>query len=164
MSEVQTGSFQLNMKEMNLVDLINEIYSDYKNIAEENGLVINLLSPESSLNIVGDEYSVHQIFSNLIDNSIKYTPEGSITLTIKKVKEKAIVEVIDTGIGMTKDYMEKIFQPFTQEEQGYTRRFEGSGLGLSLVKKYCDYNKAEISVESEKNVGTKFTVSFNLIE
>jgi PAS domain S-box-containing protein len=164
MSEVQTGSFQLNMKKMNLVDLISEIYSDYKNIAEENGLVINLLSPENFLNIIGDEYSVHQIFSNLIDNSIKYTPDGSITLTIKKVTTKAVVEVIDTGIGMTKEYMNKIFQPFTQEEQGYTRRFEGSGLGLSLVKKYCDFNNAEISVESEKNMGTKFTVSFNLIE
>ncbi len=164
MSEVQTGSFQLNMKEMNLVNLIHEIYSDYKNIAEENGLVINLLSPVSYLKILGDEYSVHQIFSNLIDNSIKYTPDGSITLTVKKVTTKAVIEVIDTGIGMTKEYMNKLFQPFTQEEQGYTRRFEGSGLGLSLVKKYCDFNNAEISVESEKNMGTKFTVSFNLIE
>jgi PAS domain S-box-containing protein len=164
MSEIQTGSFELSTSEFNLADLIAEIYNDYKSIAEQNGLVINLFSQEDSLIIKADEYSVHQIFSNLIDNSIKYTPDGSITLTAKKENKKAIIEVIDTGIGMTEEYLRNIFQPFTQEEQGYTRKFEGSGLGLSLVKKYCDFNNAAISVESKKNIGSKFIVSFNLMK
>jgi PAS domain S-box-containing protein len=164
MSEIQTGSFQLNLAELNLADLIDEIYNDYKSIAEQNGLVINLFSQEDKMKIKADEYSVHQIFSNLIDNSIKYTPEGSVTLTAKKENSLAIIEVIDTGIGMTEEYLQNIFKPFTQEEQGYTRKFEGSGLGLSLVKKYCEFNNAKISVESKKNVGSKFIVSFNLME
>jgi signal transduction histidine kinase len=164
MSEIQTGSFQLNLAELNLADLIDEIYNDYKSIAEQNGLVINLFSQEDKMKIKADEYSVHQIFSNLIDNSIKYTPEGSVTLTAKKENSRAIIEVIDTGIGMTEEYLQNIFKPFTQEEQGYTRKFEGSGLGLSLVKKYCEFNNAKISVESKKNVGSKFIVSFNLME
>jgi PAS domain S-box-containing protein len=162
MSEVQAGSFQLHIKELNLSKLFSEIYNDYKSIAEDKGLVINLFSREEDLKIMADEYSVHQIFSNLIYNSVKYTPNGSITLGISKVNNKAIIEVIDTGIGIGEEYLSKLFKPFTQEEQGYTRSFEGSGLGLSLVKKYCDFNNAEISVESEKNAGTKFTVSFTL--
>jgi len=163
MSEIQTGSFQLHKRELNLVKLFKEIYNDYKNIAAENNLGFNLISHEKELIILADEYTVHQIFSNLIYNSIKYTPEGSITLNVSKVEKYARIEVIDTGIGIAEEYLSKLFQPFTQEEQGYTRSFEGAGLGLSLVKKYCEYNEAEISVDSKKKVGTKFTVSFKLI-
>ena len=61
---------------------------------------------------------------------------------------------------MSKEFMTKMFQPFVQEETGYSRRYEGNGLGLSLVEKYCQLNKAKISVQSEKGKGTKFTVTF----
>ncbi|KAB2840872.1 MAG: GHKL domain-containing protein [Melioribacteraceae bacterium] len=106
-----------------------------------------------------DEYAVNQIFANLIDNAIKYTEKGKVEITLREEGNNHYsIKVSDTGIGISNEYIDKLFEPFSQEEQGYTRRFEGNGLGMALVKKYCDLIDAEISVESEKNIGTTFTV------
>jgi signal transduction histidine kinase len=72
-----------------------------------------------------------------------------------------IVEIKDTGIGISKEFLPKIFDTFVQEEQGYTRSYEGNGLGLALVKNYCKINNALIEVESEKNVGSTFRIVFD---
>lgn len=125
---------------------------------------INFTSGYNKLLIKCDEYSVHQIFRNLIDNSIKYTPEGTIDIIIDRINGAAVIKIIDTGIGISNKYITQLFNPFTQEEQGFSRKYEGSGLGLSLVKKYVDINNAQISVVSEKNNGSTFTVTFNLVE
>ena len=69
--------------------------------------------------------------------------------------------VTDTGIGIANEYMDNIFEPFRQEEQGTTRKFDGNGLGLALVKKYCDLNNAELDVKSKKGKGTTVVVTFN---
>ncbi|MGE5498046.1 MAG: ATP-binding protein, partial [Syntrophothermus sp.] len=70
------------------------------------------------------------------------------------------VDITDSGIGISEKYLGNIFNPFSQEETGYTRRFEGNGLGLALVKKYADINQIEIAVKSRKNSGTVFTAVF----
>ena len=70
------------------------------------------------------------------------------------------VSVSDTGIGISEDYMPDIFKPFYQEYQGYSRKFEGNGLGLALVKKYCEINKLLFNIKSQKDVGSTFTVIF----
>ncbi|HSH52324.1 MAG TPA: ATP-binding protein, partial [Bacteroidales bacterium] len=64
----------------------------------------------------------------------------------------------DTGIGMSEDYLSRLFTPFSQEETGYSRRYEGTGLGLALVNNYCKLNDAEITVKSKKNEGSTFTI------
>ncbi|MDZ7763217.1 MAG: ATP-binding protein [Melioribacteraceae bacterium] len=82
-------------------------------------------------------------------------------LLSKNITGNIIVEIKDTGIGIAKEFLPRLFDFFAQEEQGYTRSFEGNGLGLALVKSYCEINNARIEVESEKNVGTTFRVIFN---
>jgi len=74
---------------------------------------------------------------------------------------KICVEVIDSGIGISEEYLPSVFEPFSQEDTGYSRQFEGNGLGLALVKKYIEINKASISVSSVKGKGSKFTVEFD---
>ena len=102
------------------------------------------------------------MFINLIENAIKYTNKGSITIESSQNPFGNIqVDITDTGIGISQDYISKIFDPFSQEEQGYTRTYEGIGLGLSLVKSYAELNNAELKVKSEKNIGSVFTVIFN---
>ncbi|MFA3784040.1 ATP-binding protein [Melioribacteraceae bacterium 4301-Me] len=116
---------------------------------------------------LADEYSVFQIFHNLIHNAIKYTNEGEIEVNAKRDENNnLIVEVRDTGIGIAcecttscKEYLPRLFQPFSQEEQGYTRKYEGNGLGLALVKRYCEINKAAIEVNSTKGKGTTFKLT-----
>ena len=101
-----------------------------------------------------DYYSINQLFINLIDNALKYTLEGHVEIQINRnIKGNLVVDIIDTGIGISEEYLDKIFEIFTQEESGYSRKFEGNGLGLALVKKYCSLNNAEISVKSQKGKG-----------
>ena len=98
----------------------------------------------------------------MIDNAIKYTKKGKVEILLGKNKtNNIIVEVKDTGIGISKEFLPRLFEVFAQEERGYTRSFDGNGLGLALVKKYCELNKIIIEVDSEKNIGSTFRVIFD---
>lgn len=164
MSEVQTKSYDAVFKKINPVkDILEKFIEEYLSYAREKGIDLELNSYDSECNILGDEYSVNQIFANLIDNAIKYTNKGKVIIEVIRDADSLLVKIKDTGIGMSEEYLKTIFKPFRQEEQGYTRSFEGNGLGLALVKNYCDLNKAEIYVESTKGVGSIFTVKFNAI-
>lgn len=162
-AELNQGTYEGKFAEINLYDRVLErIYLDYKKEAHQKGLEFNLLklTEETILNI--DEYTVNEIFKNLIDNSIKYTNNGKVEIKLRKnTLGKIQVEVSDTGIGIDNSYLPDLFEPFTQEEMGYTRKFEGNGLGMALVKQYAKLNKAEINVSSSKGVGTTFMVTFN---
>lgn len=104
---------------------------------------------------------MNQIFSNLLDNAIKFTPRGRVELTLHTEQNGDVLFTIkDSGIGIAEEYLPHLFEPFSQEEQNYTRRFEGNGLGLALVKKYCELNKATISCDSKKGEGSVFHVLF----
>lgn len=162
MSELQTGAYRPVYKEINLdTDILQSLQIEYLHLAQSKKLTIEYICETENPIIEADEYSVMQIFANLIDNGIKYTDAGKISIRLfeNQASEK-IVEIKDTGIGMNRDFLERIFEPFVQEEHGYTRSFEGNGLGLALVKNYCELNNAEIEVESEKGSGSKFRVTF----
>ncbi|MGD8779647.1 MAG: ATP-binding protein [Ignavibacteria bacterium] len=161
MSEIQTGTYDFIPKQINLTaDILKNLIVEYTPLAKEKDLELNLICEDDEMIVKGDSYTIAQMFSNLIDNAMKYTFKGSITVKCRKENNKTVVEVIDTGIGISEKYLPYLFDPFTQEDQGYTRKFEGTGLGLALVRKYCDLNNAEISVESKKEMGSKFTVIF----
>ncbi len=164
MSELQTGNYVSKFEKLYLNDLLEIIYNEYKFKAENKNIDLRFMPDEKKLAVFCDEYSTVQIFVNLIDNAIKYTNKGSVEISVSANRDnKALVKFEDTGIGISEEYLENIFTPFSQEEQGYTRRFEGNGLGLALVKKYCEINNAEIEVESVKGKGSTFTVVFDLV-
>ena len=101
------------------------------------------------------------MLANLIDNAIKYTKKGNIDIILtRNSKNLTEIEIADTGIGMSEDFQKKIFDPFTQEEQGYTRKYDGAGLGLALVMKYAKLNDAQLTFSSKKDVGTTFKIKF----
>ncbi|MGE5499172.1 MAG: PAS domain S-box protein [Syntrophothermus sp.] len=162
MSQVQTGYLECSYHELDLQnDILKNAVKEYSKAAKLKGLELISCTEAASCIIRGDDYTLTQIFSNLIDNAIKYTKSGKITVRIYNDRENRLsVDVSDTGIGISKLYIEHIFTPFSQEEQGYTRKFEGNGLGLALVNKYCELNSAAISVKSKKGKGTTFTVTF----
>lgn len=163
MSELQVGSYDLKMKYVDInTDVLQNLYFEYKTFAEQKGLKFKIILNTDDLKIFIDEYSISQVFSNLIDNAIKYTASGFVEVIVERDEnERMVVKVKDSGIGISEEYLSNLFQPFSQEDQGYTRRFEGNGLGLALVKKYCDLNNAEIKVESIKGKGSTFSVIFN---
>ncbi|MGD8781880.1 MAG: ATP-binding protein [Ignavibacteria bacterium] len=161
MSEIQTGSYEPLLKKLNIHNLLQNLLPEFKSSAKRKGLNIGIKNLSDNCITEVDEYSVSQVFANLIDNAIKYTPKGNVEIEISNCDKSVLVTIKDTGIGISKDYLPVLFNPFSQEEGGYTRKFEGNGLGLALVKKYCEINNAEISVESEKGKGTKFTIKLN---
>jgi PAS domain S-box-containing protein len=162
MSELQTGSYSYRVKRIDLYkDILQKMLTGFQRIAEKKNLIFNFQNNLDETTIEGDEYSVVQIFTHLIDNAIKYTSTGKIDIVIGKDHSNNLyVDVIDTGIGIAEDYLLLLYTPFTREERGYTRNFEGNGLGLALVKKYCDLNSADIKVNSTKGKGTTFRVTF----
>lgn len=161
MSEIQTGTYENKPVKLNLnSDIFENLGREFSGFALSKGLKLIIDKPDQELNIIADEYSVMQIFANLIDNAIKYTKEGSVRVKFAENKRKLTVLISDTGIGISSEYIPHLFDAFSQEEQGYTRNFEGNGLGLALVKKYCEMNNAEIGVKSTKGKGTTFKVEF----
>ncbi|MFH1195353.1 MAG: PAS domain S-box protein [bacterium] len=143
-------------------EILNVLYREFQHSAKQKGLQIKYNCNAEETKVIADVYSITQIFANLIDNAIKYTKEGKVEIILaKNITGNIIVEVKDTGIGISKEFLPKIFEPFSQEEQGYTRSYDGNGLGLSLVKNYCELNNATIDVESEKNVGSSFKITFD---
>jgi len=161
-AELQTSGYPPNFITVDLdSDILNKLNHEYEQFAEQKGLELNYRCEVNETRIRADEYSVTQIFANLIDNAIKYTKKGKVEILLRKNNNGNIIaEIKDTGIGIAMEFIPKLFEAFTQEEQGYSRSFEGNGLGLALVKSYCDINNALIEVESEKNVGSTFRVIF----
>jgi PAS domain S-box-containing protein len=162
MSELQTGSYSYRAKQIDLFkDVLQKVHKNFQIIADEKKILFGLYNNCSNTTIEADEYSINQIFHHLVDNALKYTPSGKVDLTIARdPRGNLYVDVSDTGIGITEEFLPNLFAPFTREEKGYTRNYEGNGLGLALAKKYCELNGADIKVTSVKDKGTTFRVTF----
>lgn len=162
MSELQTGSYNFRAKEFDIhKDIINKHYDAYLPVAKQKKIAFNVVANTDKTMVTADEYSTNQIFYHLIDNAIKYTQTGKVEISLElDPRNNLYVDVSDTGIGISEEYMGMLFTPFTREEKGYTRNYEGNGLGLALVKKYCELNHAEIKVTSRKGKGSVFRVTF----
>ncbi len=161
MSSVQSGNYKPDYENFDIVSELKNMVTEFRSLAEDRGLQLRFLKHCENVNIMADKYTVNQIFQNLINNALKYTPKGFVEVAVIETYNKIKVEVRDSGIGMSSEYMKKLFAPFSQEDAGHKREYEGNGLGLALVKKYVEINSAIIEVESEKNIGSVFTVTFD---
>jgi PAS domain S-box-containing protein len=162
MAEMQTGNIDVKLTDVNLYYILKGLSKEFEKSAREKKLELNCNNEcEISPVINSDEYIISEVFQNLIDNAIKYTLRGKIDINISRDGDRYFVSVQDTGIGIAENYIDKIFIPFSQEDSGYSRKYEGNGLGLALVKNYLSLINAEIKVESIKGMGTKFIVYFN---
>jgi PAS domain S-box-containing protein len=161
MSAIQSGNYKPDVESFNIIEEVKNLTEEFRSITDEKGLKLKFKIEATATEIVADKYTVIQIFQNLIGNAIKYTPKGKITVLGEDGKKKGVVvKVCDTGIGISKEYIEKMFIPFSQEDVGQKREYEGNGLGLALVKEYVEINNASIKVESEKDKGSVFSVTF----
>jgi signal transduction histidine kinase len=160
-SEMQVGTYEPSFSEFDLLkEIIGKIINDNKRLIKGKGLKFNFSSTLTEAIIVGNQHSIYQIFVKLIDNSIKYTKKGYISINVSKNEQGINVSIDDTGIGISEEFLKIMYHPFLQEDRGTSIRYDGNGLGLSLVKKYCDLNRIALAVESNKDVGTKFSLFF----
>ncbi|MBA4407223.1 hypothetical protein C0389_08120 [bacterium] len=163
MSEIKSGSYEINFELINLEnDILQPVIKNYKEISLEKGIDLIYQKTTDENLISKDKFMLYQIFTEIVDNAIKFTDRGTVLISQSINSEgKLSVSVKDTGIGISREYLENIFDPFTQEQTGSSRKYEGNGLALALVKKYAELNNLSIFVQSEKHVGTEFTVVFN---
>lgn len=161
-SELTTKSYNLKMEKFDIYNrLIKTIYNEFRATHSSNKIEFKLEMAEDNYIIEGDINSITIILVQILENAFVYTEKGKILIKIyRNNNEKVSLEISDTGIGIDKKYLPKIYEPFSQEMTGYTRKYEGNGLGMTLVKGYAYLNNIRISIDSEKGKGTNITLNF----
>lgn len=167
-SKLEAGKFTIEEREFSFREAIDKTIAMNLNQVNEKGLKLLLnISPEIPERIVGDELRISQILTNLINNAVKFTSVGQIVVDVVKTVEinhsiELFFTVMDTGIGIAQEDMDKLFKSFSQVDASITRRFGGSGLGLTIVKELVELMDGEIHVESEKGKGSIFSFSIRV--
>ena len=158
LSRFESEKKEIKFQNVELVNKTKEIITLFKETAQKKGLSLISSFSSESIFIDFDERAYYSILSNLINNAIKFTSEGSVTTSVSLYDHSVEISVTDTGIGIAKNDYQFIFDEFRQVSEGYSRNFEGSGLGLSITKKLVEKYGGTITVESEVGKGSIFKV------
>jgi PAS domain S-box-containing protein len=158
LSKVEAGKMELVYDEFVVSTVINEIKTLVISIASKKNIMINVITYEKLITIHADGGKFKQILFNLMSNAIKFSPNGgSITIDAKCINDMVQIAITDTGIGISKEDQKKLFQPFVQVDASTSRQFEGTGLGLALVKRFVGLHGGKVWIESEPGKGSTFT-------
>lgn len=158
-SRIETGHMHFNLKKMSIKQMVADLADGMKRIAAQKGLKLNQQIDKKVPDIVGDDAKLREVLSNLIDNAIKYTDKGEIDVILKQDDGHVEFIVQDTGQGIMKKDLPRLFQKFARGEGMHVVHTEGTGLGLFVCKKIVEAHSGKIWAESEgKNKGSKFTV------
>ena len=166
-NRLESNTIHIEKINFNLEELIKNISESFNGFIEQNNIDFRLiLNFENHKNLVGDPTKLSQILINLINNSIKFTKNGKVTLSVKTLKEQDDTVTLnfiiqDNGIGIPEDKIANIFDSFSQGSVEINRTYGGTGLGLSIVKKIIELLGSEIHLESKENEGTKLYFDLN---
>lgn len=158
LSKIEAGKMELYLEEIDLQGLINEVIDTVQPTLDKNGNKLTLQVTENMPLIKADSIKLRQILLNLLSNAGKFTHGGEVTFSVKETAGWLVFRVSDTGIGMSKEQVERAFDAFTQADSSTTRKYGGTGLGLTISKKFCEMMGGGISVESVPEVGSVFVV------
>ncbi|MDP2193435.1 MAG: ATP-binding protein, partial [Alphaproteobacteria bacterium] len=169
-SKIEAGQLEVRAETFDLMTVIEKAVQLLKPVAEKKGLLMNTVIRSPLGEIVSDQRRLSQILINLLNNAIKFTDKGSVTLTAEIITQDTQrgaspyikISVADTGIGIQHEELDRLFQPFHQIDSGLTRQHEGTGLGLAICKKLLALIGGNISVMSEWSKGTEFIVTLPL--
>jgi PAS domain S-box len=165
LSKIEAGKMELYLEEFTVEETLIEVKQLMTTLANKKGITVNYNVAQPVTMICADKIKLKQILYNLISNAIKFTPEhGTIDVNVEAVENVIRFSVKDTGIGISEKGLARLFQPFTQLDSATNRQYEGSGLGLTLVKRFVELHNGKIGVQSEQGKGTTFTFEFPLTE
>jgi signal transduction histidine kinase/DNA-binding response OmpR family regulator len=158
-SKLEAGQMKPEVSEQNITQYLRTLTSSFSSLAESRGIKFDIVFEQNEIYGYIDKDKTDKIITNLLSNAFKFTPKGgnvriSMTFDLKKAM---IIEISDTGIGIEPEKLNKIFDRFFQVDDASNRRFEGTGIGLALVKELIEVLKGQISVKSQQNIGTTFT-------
>ena len=172
LSKIEAGKMELHTEPFDIESLIDNVISTIQPTIEKNFNVLEVKFEDKIGSIRADLTKVRQVILNLLSNAAKFTENGRITLTVREATEEEkpqvengksdrqyiLISVADTGIGISPEQMENLFEPFTQADSSTTKKYGGTGLGLAISRHFCNMMGGNIGVESDLDRGSVFTV------
>ena len=160
-TKLESENMKLEKTSFNLISVINNVFEMLEIQAEKNNISLIIDSKKKKINVTADQEKIHQVLTNLIENSIKYgKKDGTTEISIEEILEnKYLVRITDNGQGIKKEHFERLFERFYRVENSGNRSTGGSGLGLAIVKHIIDAHNEKIYVESDFGIGSEFSFS-----
>ncbi|AMA73724.1 ATP-binding protein [Aneurinibacillus thermoaerophilus] len=161
LSKIEAGKYELDLSSFDIVELVKNTLTMLQSKVKKRGILLQVETSCPSLNIEADELRIRQVLLNLLSNAIKFSPDHStVRVKIERTSQTVTVHVIDQGIGIEEGKIDKIFEQFYQNDGRLERKYEGTGLGLTLSRQLVELHGGTIDVESEPGKGSVF--SFHL--
>jgi signal transduction histidine kinase len=158
-ARMEAGTVRREIEAQNVGEVLDEVHDLMSPLAEQRGIVLTSGTPGALPSVEADREELIRLFTNLVSNAIKYNrPEGSVTIAVEPDGPYVKVRVIDTGVGISEQGLEKVFSEFFREKTSATRNVTGTGLGLSIVKGIVDFYHGRVEVQSKLGEGSTFTV------
>ncbi len=158
LSRIEAGKVMTNIHQVSVYGLIQNVVSNLQILASEKGVKLEVKPNDNVPLVYSDEEKLYHVFQNIIGNAIKFTDEGSVEIYLSVKKERILVDVSDTGIGIPDNQVAYVFDEFMQVDGSFSRKFQGSGLGLAIAQKLMHLLGGSIFVSSKLGVGSVFTV------
>jgi signal transduction histidine kinase len=162
-SRIEAGRETIYAEAVDLGAVLREAAALVNPMAEQKGLELRVSAPDEPVRVTTDVGKVHQIVLNLLSNAVKFTDAGTIVAELRPGEHEAVITVSDTGIGIAREHLERIFDVFSQVEQAPTRRVGGTGLGLSVTRNLARLLGGDVTVESRFPGGSIFTVRIPVV-
>jgi signal transduction histidine kinase/DNA-binding response OmpR family regulator len=158
-SKIEAGKMELHLETFDISKLVQDVVSTAQPLIAKNNNTIQVKLPSDLGSLYADLTRVRQCLFNLLSNAAKFTDQGTITLTVeRRPNDQVFFHVQDTGIGMTPEQMSRLFQPFTQADSKTSRKYGGTGLGLTITRRFCQMMGGDVLVTSTPGQGSTFTL------
>ncbi len=161
LAQLEAHSLEIKLEPTDLITHTGEIIEQFEELAAEKQLTLRVDADDTmDAAVFLDRPAQKRVMDNLISNAVKFTRKGEVVVEIRSDQETVTLKVVDSGIGISKEFLPHIFDEFQQESKGISRIFQGSGLGLAITKRLVCLMGGEIEVASKKGKGTTFTITY----
>ena len=161
-SRIEAGTISVEFEDVSFKSIFDQTIPALKPLAEKNGIELTFSVPKEIADMQGDQSKIQSVVTNLINNAIKFTPQGGkVHASVEQKGDELVFKVSDTGMGIPKEDIEKLFDKFFRVSRPGTQ-IQGTGLGLAIVKKVVDVHHGKVDIESELDKGTTFAITFPL--
>ncbi|WP_195251681.1 ATP-binding protein [Romboutsia sp. 1001713B170207_170306_H8] len=165
LTKLESGFYKLNLSKTNIINLVEDLFMKIERFAQIKNINLVFDTESEEINMIIDESEIERVMLNLLSNCIKFTPENeTISMNIYEFDSSIAISIRNSGVGIPKDKLKIIFDEFSQVDETLSRNTEGSGIGLSIVKKIIELHNGSITVDSEENEFTEFTIVLNKYE
>ena len=156
-SMIESGEMRMSFRYFNIDEFLRAVVNEMKPMAAEKGIELVYIPSRDKLQLLGDKSKLRQVLVNLIQNAVKYTEKGNVTLSVEEEKNTGRIIVKDTGIGISEEDLERIFERFYRVDKARSREVGGTGLGLAIVKHIIEAHGSKIEVKSMPEKGSEFS-------